>query len=75
MYIENARLAENGLAFVLLVKESDILNLIFAFKQLVEEVNQKVLVNLLTEDHLEADIRKRVDILRHDCLLYAVWQI
>ncbi len=69
MNVEYARPAKNVLALILLVEEGHILNLIFAFQQLIEKVYQEVFVHLLTENHLETDVGERVNILGHDSVL------
>ena len=48
-----------------LVEETDIQNVLLTGKQAVQEINQQILVDFLTEDALEPHICKRVDKSRH----------
>ena len=49
-----------------LVLECYVLDLKFAFKQVVQKINQQVLAELLTEETLEAPISKGVDVFTHN---------
>ena len=43
-----------------------------ALKEVIEELDQKVLVDLLTEEELETPIGKRIDELSHTLLFVSV---
>ena len=49
-----------------LILECYVLDLKFAFKQVVQKINQQVLAELLTEETLEAPIGKGVDVSTHN---------
>ena len=48
-----------------LILECYVLDLKFAFKQVVQKINQQVLAELLTEETLEAPVGKGVDVSTH----------
>ena len=51
-----------------LILECYVLDLKFAFKQIVQKINQQVFAELLTEETLEAPIGKGIDISTHNFL-------
>ena len=48
-----------------LILECYVLDLKFAFKQVIQKINQQVLAELLTEETFEAPVGKGVDVSTH----------
>ena len=54
-----------------LVQKLDVLDVPFSYQEVVQEVNQQVLADLLSEDSLEPYIGKRIDKLCHNIFFSA----
>jgi len=66
--IEDATTQVVRLAEQLLIFECNVLYLEFSFKKVIQEINQQVLAEFLSEEALEAPIGKGVDVSTHNYL-------
>ena len=59
-------------AQLLLVEEGDVDDSFLALQQVVQEINEEVLADLLSEDALEAHVREWIDKSSHSYLEYSL---